>query len=449
MENKKEHYGLMTAVTMIIGIVIGSGIFFKSDDVLKYTGGNKTLGVIVLCIGAFSIIFGSLTLTELSIRTKKNGGFVGYYEDFISKEAACGFGWFQTFIYYPTLNAVVAWVSGIYTCSLLGIEGTLENQIGVGLVFMTAIYIMNILSLKLGGYFQNLSTVIKLIPLLGIAILGVLLGTAHPEIPQGVTLVTESKVGFGWLAALAPIAFSYDGWIIATSITNEVKKPEKNMPLALIIGPLVVLGVYLLYFLGITKMLGTEYILSTGNDAVNKAGEILFGSNGSKLILIFIIISILGVVNGITLGSLRMPQALASKNMLPGRGNIAEIHPKYQLSLKSCLVSFLVTLLWMFLHYMTQKSGIMGSSDVSEIAIVFSYVCYIILYVKVIKMKKDNIIKSKFKGTICPILGIMGSTIILIGGIVSNPIYVPIFMLICTIMGAAGYFYYSKKAKQR
>ncbi len=449
MENKKEHYGLMTAVTMIIGIVIGSGIFFKSDDVLKYTGGNKTLGVIVLCIGAFSIIFGSLTLTELSIRTKKNGGFVGYYEDFISKEAACGFGWFQTFIYYPTLNAVVSWVSGIYTCSLLGIEGTLENQIGIGLAFMTAIYIMNILSLKLGGYFQNLSTVIKLIPLLGIAILGVILGSANPEIPQGVTLVTESKVGFGWLAALAPIAFSYDGWIIATSITNEVKKPEKNMPLALIIGPLVVLGVYLLYFLGITKMLGTEYILSTGNDAVNKAGEILFGSNGSKLILVFIIISILGVVNGITLGSLRMPQALASKNMLPGKGNIAEIHPKYQLSLKSCLVSFLVTLLWMFLHYLTQKSGIIGSSDVSEIAIVFSYVCYIILYVKVMKMKKENMIRSNFKGIICPILGIIGSTIILVGGIVSNPLYVPIFMLICAIVGAAGYFYYSKKAKLR
>ncbi len=449
MENKKEHYGLMTAVTMIIGIVIGSGIFFKSDDVLKYTGGNKTLGVIVLCIGAFSIIFGSLTLTELSIRTKKNGGFVGYYEDFISKEAACGFGWFQTFIYYPTLNAVVSWVSGIYTCSLLGIEGTLENQIGIGLAFMTAIYIMNILSLKLGGYFQNLSTVIKLIPLLGIAILGVILGAANPEIPQGVTLVTESKVGFGWLAALAPIAFSYDGWIIATSITNEVKKPEKNMPLALIIGPLVVLGVYLLYFLGITKMLGTEYILSTGNDAVNKAGEILFGSNGSKLILVFIIISILGVVNGITLGSLRMPQALASKNMLPGKGNIAEIHPKYQLSLKSCLVSFLVTLLWMFLHYLTQKSGIIGSSDVSEIAIVFSYVCYIILYVKVMKMKKENMIRSNFKGIICPILGIIGSTIILVGGIVSNPLYVPIFMLICAIVGAAGYFYYSKKAKLR
>ncbi len=450
MENRKEHYSLLTATTMIIGIVIGSGIFFKSDDVLKYTGGNIGLGILVLCIGAFSIIFGSLTLTELSMRTKKNGGFVGYYEEFISKGAACGFGWFQTFIYFPSLTAVVAWVSGIYTASLFGFKGTLENQIAIGFGFMTLLFLVNILSLKLGGYFQNLTTIIKLVPLLGIALLGVFLGSANPEIPQGIEIIGKSNVGFGWLAALAPIAFSYDGWIIATSITNEVKKPEKNMPLALIIGPLVVLGVYLLYFLGITNMLGTSYIMSTGNDAVNKAGEILLGNHGSKIILIFIIISILGVVNGITLGSLRMPQALASKDMIPGSKKIAEIHPKYQLSLKSCLLSYIITLIWMVLHYITQKSGIIGSSDVSEIAIVFSYVCYIILYLKVMKMKKDNIIKSKFKGIICPVFGILGSVIILIGGIVSNPLYVPVFMLICLIVGGIGYYYYySKKKYQR
>ncbi|QHQ60057.1 amino acid permease [Anaerocolumna sedimenticola] len=450
MENRKEHYSLLTATTMIIGIVIGSGIFFKSDDVLKYTGGNIGLGILVLCIGAFSIIFGSLTLTELSMRTKKNGGFVGYYEEFISKGAACGFGWFQTFIYFPSLTAVVAWVSGIYTASLFGFEGTLENQIAIGFGFMTLLFLINILSLKLGGYFQNLTTIIKLIPLLGIALLGVFLGSANPEIPKGIEIIGKSNVGFGWLAALAPIAFSYDGWIIATSITNEVKKPQKNMPLALIIGPLVVLGVYLLYFLGITNMLGTSYIMSTGNDAVNKAGEILLGNHGSKIILIFIIISILGVVNGITLGSLRMPQALASKDMIPGSKKIAEIHPKYQLSLKSCLLSYIITLIWMVLHYITQKSGIIGSSDVSEIAIVFSYVCYIILYLKVMKMKKDKLIKSKFKGIICPVFGILGSVIILIGGIVSNPLYVPVFMLICLIVGGIGYYYYySKKKYQR
>lgn len=445
MENKKEHYGLLTATTMIIGIVIGSGIFFKSDDVLLYTGGSVILGVLVLCIGAFSIIFGSLTLTELSIRTNKSGGFVGYYEDFVNKKVASGFGWFQTFIYFPTLNAVVSWVAGIYTCVLLGINATLEIQIFIGFLYMIIIYCVNIISFKLGGYFQNLSTIVKLIPLIGIALIGLFYGAANPDIPQGVELIRRSNVGFGWLAALAPIAFSYDGWIIATTISAEVKNPERNMTLALIMGPLVILGVYLMYFLGLTNMLGSEFIMSTGNEAVNKVGEIILGSNGSKVLLIFIIISILGVVNGITLGSLRMPHALASKNMLPSSEKIAKISPKIHLSTGSCIISFLSSTIWLVLHYLTQKSGIIGSSDISEIAIVFSYLCYTILYIKVFQMRKNGVIKSNFKGYICPILGLLGSAIILIGGIISNPLYVPIFIVICITVGMMGYFYYKNK----
>ena len=72
MEKQKGHYGLPTAIAMIIGIVVGSGIFFKADDILLYTDGNVSLGVLVFCIGALSIVFGSLTLTELSVRTESH-----------------------------------------------------------------------------------------------------------------------------------------------------------------------------------------------------------------------------------------------------------------------------------------------------------------------------------------------------------------------------------------
>lgn len=443
-KNQNEHYGLVTATTMIIGIVIGVGIFFKSDDVLNYTGGSIWLGILVFCIGAFGIIFGSLTLTELSIRTKKNGGIVGYYEDFISKKIACGFGWFQTFVYYPTLTAVIAWVGGIYTCLLFGLESTLEKQILIGTAYMALFYTINIISLKFGGYFQNASTIIKLIPLLGIAIISVFFATPTLEIPKNVELVSKSSVGFTWLAALAPIAFSFDGWTIATSITNEVKNPKKNMTLALIIGPLVVLGVYLLYFLGLNKMLGSEYIMSTGDAAVNKVGELLLGSSGIKILLTFIIISILGVVNGVVLGSLRMPQALASKGMIPNSENIAVIHPNILLSIRSCIISFITSIVWMMIHYITQKIGVMGGGDISEISIVFSYGCYIMLYIKVMKMKKENIITSKFKGMVCPVFGIMGSIIILIGGFISNPVYVTFFIIFCILTCLLGYKYYCR-----
>lgn len=443
-QDVKEHYGLLTATTMIIGIVIGSGIFFKSDDVLIYTGGDARLGVLVFCIGAFSIIFGSLTLIEFSIRTKKNGGFVGYYEDFISKNVASGFGWFQTFVYYPSITAVVSWVASLYVFTLLGIQASLELQIILGFILMTILYVLNIISVRIGGHFQNISTVIKLIPLIGFAIIGFFWAAPNPAIPTGIEVIKKSSVGLRWVAALTPIAYSYDGWTIATSITNEVKNPKRNMSLALVIGPLTVLSVYLLYFLGLSNMLGAEYLMSTGNDAVNMAGELIFGSNGSKIILIFVIIAVLGVVNGITLGSLRMPQALASKKMIPNSDKIAMIQPKIGLSLGSCFISYSISAIWLVFHYFTQKSGILKGSDVSEISIVFSYTCYIVLYIKVIKMWKDKTIGSFFKGIICPVFAILGSLIILIGGIVTNPFYVILFMLISFLVCIIGYIYYKK-----
>jgi Amino acid transporters len=447
MQNQEKHYGLLTATTMIIGIVIGSGIFFKSDDVLMYTGGSIWLGVLMFCIGAFSIIFGSLSLSELSSRTRENGGVVGYFEDFISKKSASGFGWFQTMVYFPTINAVVAWVAGIYTCSLLGINQTLEIQIFIGFLYLTLFHLINTLSLRLGGHFQNISTIIKLIPLLGIALISIFWAPSDITVPEGVKLITRSSVGLGWLAALAPIAFSFDGWVVATSVSNEVENPKRNMPLALTIGPLIVLGVYVLYFLGLNKMLGPEYIMSMGNDAVKKAGELLLGSYGSKIILVFVTIAIMGVVNGLTLGNIRMPQALASKKMIPFAGAIEKIDEKYQLSVWSCLVSFLLSVFWLFIHYVTQKNGILRGGDISEISIVFSYVCYTFLYLRVIKLKKDGEIKSVFKGIVCPVLATMGAATILVGGIMSNPVYAPIFIVFCLLVFMAGILYYRENRR--
>ena len=443
-QQNSGHYGLLTATTMIIGIVVGSGIFFKADDVLKYTGGSIGLGVLVFCIGAMSIIFGSLSLIELSVRTKTNGGVIGYYEEFISKKIASGFGWFQTFVYYPTIQVVVAWVGAVYTCSFLGINSNLELEIIIALGYMVFFYGVNILSYKVGGHFQNITTIIKLVPLLGIAIVGLLITNVQPTIPEGIEIIQKSEVGLGWLAALAPIAFSYDGWIVATTISGEVKNPKKTMPLALIIGPLGVLLVYILYFTGFSKLLGTEYIMSMGNQAVNEAGIFIFGSNGVKIMLFFVIIAVLGVVNGLTLGGIRLPHALACKGMLPYSHKITPVHGKYKLSIPSSAISFCTAVVWLLIHYFTMKSGILGGSDISEIAIVFSYICYVFLYLQVLKMRKNNIIQSKFKGFVCPIFALLGSLCITVGGIISNFVYVPIFIVICFVICYAGYRFMKK-----
>ena len=141
----KNKYGLFTAIAMIVGVVIGSGIFFKSDNILIATGGSVSLGVLVFCIAALGIIFGSLTVSELAARNSKAGGIISYAEESYNKSIACSFGWFHTLLYYPTLIAVVSWVTGIYTCMLCGIDGTLEIQILIGLAVVGTLYFFNIL----------------------------------------------------------------------------------------------------------------------------------------------------------------------------------------------------------------------------------------------------------------------------------------------------------------
>ena len=220
---KKKEYGLLTSIAMIVGIVIGSGIFFKSDNILIATKGSITLGVIVFFIAALGIIFGGLTIGELASRDSRAGGIITYAEDSYNESVACSFGWFHTFVYYPSLIAVISWVTGIYICILLGIEGGLLLQCLIGIGVASFLYVINILSKILGGFFQNAATIIKILPLLLIAASGILFGNT-----QEITL-NNSPIGesISWLAAIAPIAFSLDGWIVSTSIAHEIKDSKR------------------------------------------------------------------------------------------------------------------------------------------------------------------------------------------------------------------------------
>ena len=408
---KKNEYGLFTAITMIVGIVIGSGIFFKSDNILIATGGSIALGVLVFCIAAIAIIFGSLTISQLASRSSQSGGVIAYAEENYNKSLACAFGWFQTFLYFPTLIAVVSWVAGIYICMLFGVEGTLEIQMLIGFAIMAFLFIINTLSAKLGGLFQNASTIIKLIPLVLIAIAGLIFGDASNISLSHVT----SMKSVGWISAIAPIAFSFDGWVVATSIGHEIKDSKRNLPKALIIAPIFILAMYVLYFVGISIYIGPETIMALGDAHVDLAANTLLGPWGAKIVLVFVIISIMGTINGLTLGMIRLPHSLAKRNMFPNSEVVSKVNEKVLMPVNSALVAFLVSLVWFVVHYITTKFGILPNSDISEISITMSYTLYIILYVKVFQLGRNGEIKGIWNSKINPILAIIGSLIILFG----------------------------------
>lgn len=438
---KKKEYGLLTSIAMIVGIVIGSGIFFKSDNILIATKGSITLGVIVFFIAALGIVFGGLTIGELASRDSRAGGIITYAEDSYNESVACSFGWFHTFVYYPSLIAVISWVTGIYICILLGIEGGLLLQCLIGIGVASFLYVINILSKILGGFFQNAATIIKILPLLLIAASGILFGNT-----QEITL-NNSPIGesISWLAAIAPIAFSLDGWIVSTSIAHEIKDSKKNLPRALIIAPIFIVLIYVLYFVGISIYVGPEQIMALGDAHVDVAANGIFGPLGGNIIITFVVISIVGTLNGLILGYIRMPYSLAIRNMIPNSKGISIINEKLSVSIKSALLSYIFSLIWLVVHYITQKYNLMPNGDVSEISIAVNYLLYILLYFKVFKMGLEGEVKGIWKGKINPILATLGSIITLVGSF-SNPMLI-LYLLISFAVLITAFIYHKNIVK--
>lgn len=443
MDMDKRKYGLFTAITMITGIVIGSGIFFKADNVLGYTNGNVLLGIIIFVVAAIAIVFGCLTISQFANLTDKPGGLIAYTEEFVGVGTSCAFGWFQTFLYLPTLAAVVSWVTGIYISQLLGLPYTLERTIFIGFLCLTVLFILNTLSAKLGGYLQNTAMIIKIIPLLIIAVAGLFLGNTDGLIVNDIHNFKSATTSWGWVAAFAPIAFSFDGWIVATSICNEIKNSRKNLPIALTISPLIILLAYIAYFVGISDLIGPDKVMEQGDASVFSAAIILFGNIGAKIILIFVVISVLGTVNGITLGFIRIPYSLAIRNMIFSSEYLKKEDEHLNgMPLHSAVLAYLLSLFWMVIHYLTQKYGMRG--DVSEIAIGVSYLNYIVLYIAVMRLAKQGKVKGKMKGYIIPVFACIGSLVILSGSI-THPLFLYYFLICFFIILAGALFYRSNK----
>lgn len=439
MEQQKREYSLFTTIAMIVGIVIGSGIFFKSDDMLGYTNGNVGLAVLVFCIAAFTIVFGCLSFSQLAALTDKPGGVITYANEFVGKRWASMFGWFQVFIYYPTLTVLISWVVGIYVSLTMGWEMDFWRFCVIGLIWFFICFGYNILSAKIGGIFQEASVIIKLIPLFAIALGGLIFGDPIAAIQNPSPEAIQATKTLGWAAAIGPIAFSFDGWVVSTAVAHEVKNSRRNVPRALVAAPLFVLAAYLMYFLGITGYLGVEQVMEMGDTAVAVAATNLIGPTFAGIIYVFVTISVMGTVNGVILGYIRLPYSLALRNAIPFSKSLKQIHPKINMPVNSAFFAIAISGVWWVIHYLQNKYSLLINGDIAEIAIAMSYLLYIILYFQVFKLWRAGKVKSVWYGLVFPVFATLGSLFVLFGGL-SNPQFI-IFVVICMIAIIGGFVY--------
>lgn len=414
----RQRYNLSTALALIIGVCVGSGIFFKSDNILVATHGNVVLGAAMFILGCASVIFGGLTLSVFAERYRGAGGMYGYAHAYLNPSFARFFGWHYTFLYLPFMVAIISWVFGVYACMIFGIESTLTNQIIIGTIYMAACITWNIFTPTLSGYFQNATTIIKAIPLVAVGILGFFFAENTPQILATHAASAPSQ-GLGWVMAAAPVAFALDGWTTALTIAPELKNAEKNLPIAMLLGPLIILALYLAYFIGLTCTLGPETVMQIGDASLALLFVNLFGEQAAILPNVLALIAIAGAANGYTMSILRMPMALALNDEIFAAKKIRTVNAKLEFPLNSALVATVCCFIAMALHFGVQHFELLPNGDFSEVSVAITTLLLPVFYFHVFGMWHKGEL-GIFRGLISPILATITTIILGLSGL-SDP----------------------------
>ena len=391
----KKKYGLITAICMVVGIVIGSGVFFKATPVFTNNGGNMIKSLLtVIVVGALMTVC-AYTFSILAGRHSKINGIVDYAEAEVGEGLAYTIGWFLSIIYYPVIASTLAWVSANYTSSLFEI-GSANVRLLITAAYLTLSFVLNIISPKISGKFQVSTTVIKLIPLTIMAIVGTIIGLVNGQTLENLTQETTSLVSTSgnFFAAIVAFAFAYEGWIIATSINAELHDAKKNLPRALIIGTTVVITMYVTYFIGIASVLSTEQIMSAGDTLPKIAFTKLCGGNAvfGTIAYVFIIISCLGTMNGVMIGNCRGLYALAARNQGPAPKTFAKLHNKWNMPVRAASVTFAISVIWMLqweFGLIRGKLPAIISFENDELPIITLYALYIPIFISMMIKSKD------------------------------------------------------------
>ncbi len=348
MEQKlTKKYGLITAIAMVVGTVIGSGVFFKAGKVLTSNNGSMAMSLLtVAAVGAIMVIC-SYVFSMLAQKYEKVNGLVDYAEATCGSVYAYLVGWFMTFIYYPTLTSTLAWISAQYTVQLFGFDPTSDLHLALAGFYLIAGYALNALSPKLAGKFQVSATFIKLIPLAFMAVVGTIVGLIKGTTIESMQAVAGMTGGSGFFGAVVAFAFAYEGWIITTSINAELKDSKKNLPRALILGSLIVVGVYLAYFLGLTGAMNSEGLMASGNIPKDAFGTLLGNPVFGTIASVFVIISCLGTMNGLMLGCCRGIYSISARKQGPAVEVLEQVDAKTNMPTNSSIIGLLLCAAWM------------------------------------------------------------------------------------------------------
>ncbi|MBQ7408583.1 MAG: APC family permease [Clostridia bacterium] len=458
MENVKKQYGVWTGIAMVVGIVIGSGVFLKAGGVLSLSGGDLKISILAWLIGGLIMVCSGFCFAVFATRVTKYNGVVDYVEIATNKKVGYGMAWLITTFYYPIVASIVALFAGQYFFQLVGLNVGLtdwQNFI-FAFVILVLVVLLNYFSPMLSAKLQISATIIKLIPIVVIAVAGLFaslfLGNDVGIINAFTSPAQNYTVNFG--EAIKKTAFAYEGWVCATAINAELKDSKRDLPRALTFGTIAILIFYIVYYVSLSACLGNEQTIVEDANAPIAVFQKIMGNLGGILFTVFIMISCLGTVNGVAISCCRGMYTMSCRGQGICPEKFSKLGKNQSVSALSCLYGFVCMVLMLGVWYLAMH-GVwifkhLGSMD--EIVCAIIYGVYITMYVYIMKNFTDC---KPFTRYVMPIIAIIGSIFFVFCGTglyqfittgkIDSLIAFGVFMLLFAILMFPCLFFYREK----
>ena len=395
MENNtklKKNLGVTAAMSLVVGCVIGAGVFFKPFAIYGATGGAPGIGMLAWIFGGLASILGALTFAEVAVMIPKTGGMVAYLGDVFHEKLGFLAGWMQVVIFYPAFLAGYGVTVGEQLAQFIGPQ----FQLPIAIALIILLVFVNTLGSKTAANIQVVSTICKLIPLFLLMIFGFILGSGNN--PIFTPMVGEGKNAGAVLGStLLAVLFAFEGWTNVGTIAGEMKNPGRDMPRAIVGGVSIIMAVYFVINMAYLWVIPADELMYISAPASAVAMKI-FGPVGGTMVTVGIIISVIGAANGFLMSGSRVAFHLADQGTLPCSKTLAKLNDKQVPTNSIILIGFLACVY-----------SLIGQFNLlTDLAVFSCWIFYTLTFACVIKLRKTQPdAERKYKVPLYPVIPIL------------------------------------------
>ena len=429
----KREIGVFGGVSIIGGIMIGSGIFYLGSYVLQRTGMNSGLALICWIIAGVISLFGGLCYAELGTAMPKAGGRLVYLNEAFHPVVGFMAGFTDWLIGGPGSIAAVSIALMAVFQPFFGLSDFGVKAAAIVLIVAATLY--NLVGVKIASIVQSLSMVAKLVPVAIILFAAIFVGRVSPDLSLGSAseyAAANDTNMFGMIAiAVVAALWAYEGWTNLNTVAEEIKNPKKNLPLALIIGIGGVTIIYTLFNFAIMKVLPHEEIVTMINNEDIYLGtavaEKVLGSAGAFVVSAGMVLAMFGSLNGMILAQPRMYYAMAEEGHF--FKCFAKLHPKYKVPYAPIIVQGVLSIVLVLVRNLEQLTNM-----VVVTGMVFNVL--VVLAVPILRKKYPKI-ERPYKVWFYPVSVII-TALIFVGLLINSAIDDPVTGAIGFCVPAAG-----------